>query len=54
MAIPIAVTIPLIVVVTVIADRHHGSEGALGSVVLGLMGIMVVVGSFMALRDLGK
>ena len=48
MAIPTAVLIPLMIVASLLADQYHWSNGALGCVLLGLMGIAAVVGSFMA------
>ena len=51
MAIPGAVACPLIVLAIVLAKTNGWSNGALGTVILGLIGIMVVVGTFMAPID---
>jgi hypothetical protein len=51
MAIPGAVACPLIVLAIVLAKTNSWSNGALGTVILGLIGIMVVVGTLMAPLD---
>jgi hypothetical protein len=51
MAIPSAVTCPLLVVAMVLADTNGWSNGALGSILLGLIGITVVVGTLMIPLD---
>jgi hypothetical protein len=48
MAIPIAAMTPFMVLATVLWKTEGWSNGALGTVYLGLMGIAAVVGSFMA------
>jgi hypothetical protein len=48
MAIPIAAVTPFMVLATVLWKTEGWSNGALGTVYLGLMGIAAVVGSFMA------
>jgi hypothetical protein len=48
MAIPISVVLPVIVTAVVLWKTEHWSNGALGGVLLLLMGIAAVVGSFMA------
>jgi hypothetical protein len=47
MAIPLAAVSPFMVAAVVLWKTEHWSNGALGSVYLGLIGIAVVVGSFM-------
>jgi hypothetical protein len=51
MAIPIAAITPLLIAALVLAHTEHWSNGAVGVVVLGLMSIACVVGSFMAPID---
>jgi hypothetical protein len=51
MAIPIAVVFPFIVAALVLSETEHWSNGALGAVFFGLMGIACVVGTFMAPLD---
>ena len=51
MAIPIAAVFPLIVAAFVLSETEHWSDGALGGVIMGLMGIACVVGTFMAPLD---
>jgi hypothetical protein len=51
MAIPIAAVSPFIVAAFVLSETEHWSDGALGTVLLGLMGIACVVGTFMVPLD---
>jgi hypothetical protein len=47
-AYPVAVLIPLSIVASVLAEVYDWSNGALGSVLLGLMAITAIVGSLLA------
>ena len=47
MAIPIAAVSPFLVAAFVLSQTEHWSNGALGVIVLGLLGIACAVGSFM-------
>jgi hypothetical protein len=51
MAIPIAAISPFLVTSVVLWKTEHWSNGALGTIYLGLVGIAVVVGTFMAPLD---
>ena len=54
LAIPVAVLCPLIVVAIVLAKTNGWTNGALGCVILGLMGITAAVGTLMAPPGVGS
>jgi hypothetical protein len=47
MAIPIAAVSPFLVAAFVLSKTEHWSNGAQGAVILGLLSIAAIVGSFM-------
>ena len=51
MAIPIAVASPFLVAAFVVSETEHWSNGAQGAVILGVLSITAIVGSFMAPID---
>jgi hypothetical protein len=51
MAIPTAVVSPFLVAAFVLWKTEHWSDGALGSVIAGLLSIACIVGTFMAPLD---
>ena len=54
LAIPLAVLFPLIVIAIVVARTNGWSNGALGCVILALMGIAAAVGTLMAPPGIGS